>query len=600
MNNLAFAEVPRAVEPWENIQWKRGKLASFHSALQKKLNRSHVHIIQEKQLRDANEFLLTMCDKHLLPGCDLVASASREEVKLFCHSLTLSLTEAYEKRLQRRSVNDAVWYLFEECQKREVEFPLTEVQVRNYLLLIETFPLIEPAVKRVLNQDWWFRKVQTKQKRLLDQFERALGWVHRRKQVYCTDYTLRKRTEQKRRNQRILEGLEAVSEDGEVVNLADCVESSMANPKLRRMELMTRMRGFEEVAELLGHHAGLFTLTTPSKYHAMHSSGQRNRKFKGYSPKDAQSYLVDLWARVRAEWDRHKIDTGRVDEQGEPIMEDDPIKGYGFRVVEPHHDGTPHWHLLLFFEKRHYFKAVSIFKKHAIKADRAELGSNTKPRFDVVTIDPAKGSATGYVAKYISKNIDGFEVGTDLESGKPADQSAQRVEAWASCWGIRQFQQIGGPQVGIWRELRRVSSEELTEQFDLLGDAVPQPIEQIHGEADSGNWAAFVLLMGGPTCRRSAQALAMLWEPSETENIYGECPDALSGVYPNAVIQDGEIMQEWGVAFLLCTRLKDWVIQRVSAVTDAAAAAWSSVNNCTGNPNAEELDYLRGSGAAYG
>jgi hypothetical protein len=181
------------------------------------------------------------------------------------------------------------------------------------------------------------------------------------------------------------------------------------------------------------------------------------------------------------------------------------IEIYGLRIAEPQHDGTPHWHMMLFMEKHRIDDFKFIVKRYSLEEDGDEKGAADN-RCDFKLIDQNKGSATGYLAKYVCKNIDGKDLDKGVYGEDPI-MAAQRVEAWASCWGIRQFQQIGGVSVTVWRELRRFRKPE-TEKSVYEDES----FMDIHKAADTGDWATYTKLMGGVFCMRKSQAIRPYYE----------------------------------------------------------------------------------------
>ena len=426
------------------------------------------------------------------------------------------------------------------------------------------------ALARLACPLWWSRALRKQQDREQEQLAVQVGLVRKGRQPYVTTALLARIQARHQASLEILANYEAVSNEGDTLNLLDVLKKSVANPAVRRAELMVRMRGFEDYASEQGHVAMFYTLTTPSKYHRYSGEGL-NPKYEHATPRQAQAYLVKIWSQIRAKLKREGMNV------------------YGFRVAEPHHDGTPHWHILLFMQPEHQLAVTATLKHYAFLEDGQEAGA-AEHRFEALVIDSQRGSATGYIAKYISKNIDGFGMDSDSEAGVEADNSAQRVRAWSSVWGIRQFQQIGGAAVGVWRELRRMEH------------AVEGLLEQARLAADSGQWANYLKVQGGATLERKCQPIK-LWSIESVDMTTG----ALKASRYGETVKRTKGLDCVGA--ITITRTKEWTIQpkaaaagesdegadtsvmRSSAVLAAAvdflqaasllSSPWSSVNNCT-------------------
>jgi hypothetical protein len=394
------------------------------------------------------------------------------------------------------------------------------------------------AARRLSCVRWWRRQIRKHYTRRAEAHLRARGFVHKRRQVYASDRAVDVHRQRRARNKALLQDLQAVSDAGDQLELWEVVEKSQANPAIRRNELMTRLRGFDEVAQAADHAAEFFTLTCPSAYHASLASGSKNPLWQGYSPRDGQQWLCTMWARARAKLKRLGVSF------------------YGFRVAEPHHDGTPHWHCVFFTARHHRDTLRTVLRETWLSQFRDERGAD-HVRCVVASIDRSKGSAVGYLAKYIAKNIDGHEVGDDYETENNANakDTCARVAAWAAAHGIRQFQQIGGPSVVVWRELRRLRAELVTPGTEA--------IEAARKAADAGQWADFVAACGGISVARANSRVRAFTESTGELSQYDELRSPLIAGVQSARAR-------------VRTRSKVWRIQRKKGEPGRVATGESS------------------------
>ena len=304
--------------------------------------------------------------------------------------------------------------------------------------------LDEGGAARMLDAAWWRRQLRRAHGRAFEHAALRLGFVSMRTGSYCSNETVARRRQQIDRNTAALKASMVANEKGEQFSLYDLAAKGMGNKSNRKGELMLRMAGCEDVAREM-EHVGLFvTLTCPSKFHpVIAKTGTPNPKYQNYTPRQAQEHLNRTWARTRAQNDR------------------DGVMPYGFRIAEPHHDGCPHWHMLVFLPESQAETFAANLGKYALEVDGDEPGAQQN-RLKIVRINPKKGTAAGYIAKYVGKNIDDSQGRAYDEEGAveaSAAPACDRVDAWASVWGIRQFQGLGMPPVTVWRELRRVKGE---------------------------------------------------------------------------------------------------------------------------------------------
>lgn len=537
---------------------------------------------QTQDLNFAYERLYELVDAYKFGMLNL-GTATRQEIQDYAKAI------AYRcERLARSAIKSGKSLLIDDTFKRILD---------SHGLVPSKPKLTAKAVRQLANPKWWAGRIRRMQGRQIEAVARRLNKVSAKTSIYCSRDGVQAYETNTFLSRQMMENTILENDAGDSFTLAELSDISVSNPRIRRIELMVRCSGFEQYAKKLGYVGMFYTLTCPSKYHAstyLKKSGycKQNKKFEGASPREAQDYLCKVWARFRAWAKRHNLDL------------------FGFRVAEPHHDGTPHWHLLLFVHPDCAERLTERFKEYALQEDPNEKGAQEN-RFEAVKIkegiNPNTGnpySAAGYIAKYISKNIDAH--GIDFEDySVDAVQAANNTTAWARRNGIRQFQQFGGPSVSLWRECRRLIKQFATDA-KACGDMedLEKLLRTLSQKTDMNAADAWAYFCEAPEVRRMQIQKAVRTEIREeridwlTAEVRPEGRQEKIGVYNEPVQSICGINFKGRVLF---TRMHQWTKKTLFKNRDrtesgpdllkgAHAPPWSSINNCTENYIDEQND----------
>ncbi len=189
--------------------------------------------------------------------------------------------------------------------------------------------------------------------------------------------------------------------------LKSIVISAYHSPDRYYAEIQNRVNTLVDEAERKGLEPLFMTLTLPGEFHRMKQSKSgrlvENPAYNGLSPKDAVKVLTRMFARLRQ------------DRALKELSKDERIY---YRVNEPHQDGTPHTHILMYVPKDRVGRVVRAFKR-LFDSKANDIQTDIK-------------DAAAYVMKYINKTL-------PLSKNRYLSDKEKYLNAWYSKHRIIRF-----------------------------------------------------------------------------------------------------------------------------------------------------------------
>jgi hypothetical protein len=422
---------------------------------------------------------------------------------------------------------------------REEMPALLKLRLAEKLLGIEIPGKTQSAqLARLFDARYWRRALRVRILRAREHFFLRLHLIGRRGEAYASDATVAVRTAQLKRQAAWMKDTVLIAcyslpvAYGEKPYEPLTLEQVAPGPKERFAKLYTFVKAVDVLGQEAGLSSAMVTLTLEPEWHPNPSHGQAS--WNGASPRDAHRSLCHRWQAILR--DLHRVG----------------IRLSGLRVAEPHKDACPHWHIWLLYRPEHESRILAVIMKyfpHKLKI-RAPSRKGTKNTADDVMFDTREhllgdapralthaeegaqvevsrinrdiSSGASYAMKYLLKTVDaGDELNKQAglfpddddamrEKKRRHQDSAKRVDAYRSVWGLNQGQLFGIAKcLTAWDELRRLTvapKHRLLKKLWALARGGEEEGRIEAGAGQRGDAVGFIKALGGLDARRNAKA----------------------------------------------------------------------------------------------
>lgn len=392
---------------------------------------------------------------------------------------------------------------------------------------------------------FWRRAIRSILLREREHFYLRLKLVGKSAERYVSDSQLATRLAQLKRQEAWMKETVLVPRylspdaQGELLTLA----AVAGDARTRFAKTYAFIKAMEAIATERGLVSAMVTLTALPEWHPNPSHGDNS--WNGANPREAHRHVAEGWNAIQVE----------LYKKGVGIS--------GLRVVEPHQDGCPHWHIWLIYRPEVETDILAAVMRQfpgklKLRAP-SRRGQKVNPRdvmfetrddvlagtgrplshpregaqVEVSRIDPTISSGASYAMKYLLKTVDGGEplnqqvdlfgdaAGADPsatteqdEKRKAHQQTAKRVDAWRSLWGINAGMLFGVARcLTAWDELRRLTTKPTDGRLFRLWVLARGSDKEGHipaGSEQRGDAKGFLEALGGLTAGRDPRDKSLL------------------------------------------------------------------------------------------